>query len=101
MMLVALEINVNIDLGGEQKNRIEYSRAQNQYVLKHRRARDTLSYKLAIMGEMEEDLRSGVSRTLDLSRYERRAIPETFHGLTKPSWETVLESFEARQRLQN
>ena len=63
----------------------DYSRASKKYRIKTKVIKDILPFKKSLLSEMTGNVRSNTRLPIDLSRYIRRAVPKTFHGVEKPA----------------
>lgn len=63
----------------------EYSRASKGFCLKTRKNQDIIPFKRKLLAQVVLQVISNEPVVLDLSRYLKRPVPKTFHGLEKPS----------------
>lgn len=63
----------------------DYSRASKKYRIKTKVVKDILPFKKSLLSEMTGNVRSNIRLPIDLSRYIRRVVPKTFHGVEKPA----------------
>ena len=97
-MLAVLQNNEYITQEGNAKvyNLKAWSRASKAYVLKKRTIYDKVSFKKAILKEVEDNIASRTLLPLDLSSYIRNEIPTTFHNQTGPSIHELLDKQRTR-----
>jgi hypothetical protein len=93
MIILTMLTAAQNNLCAEGKNLLKtyvvraYSRANKGYVLKNRNVYDNLTFKKALLLDIEENLRSGTRLPYDLSTssYVSKPVPNTFHGVTPPN----------------
>jgi hypothetical protein len=98
-MLAAFQNNLCVEGKNLLKTYIvrAYSRANKTYVLKNRNIYDNLSFKKALLLNIEENIRTNTVLTYDLkTTYIRKAVPKTFHLTEPPAKEFMLEKKKSR-----
>lgn len=68
---------------------VEYSRASKQHRLKSKVTKDIMPFKKVLMSKMMSNIALNIRIPLDLSSHIRRPVPKTFHGVEKPSKDTL------------
>ena len=97
-MLIALETNLNADVT-EKKTYKQYSRAQDQYILKARYKRDTVSYKKNLIDQVSNNIVNNNKVPLDIDQYILKPIPKNFHGKKMPSKKELEKKYNRRRRI--
>ena len=98
-MLAAFQNNLCVEGNNLLKSYVvrAYSRANKSYILKNRRTYDNLSFKKALLVDIEENIKSNTVLTYDLNTtYIRKAVPKTFHGAVLPEKEAMLKEKKTR-----
>ena len=98
-MLAAFQNNLCVEGNNLLKSYVvrAYSRANKGYILKNRRTYDNLSFKKALLVDIEENIKSKTVLTHDLNTtYIRKAVPKTFHGAVLPEKEAMLKEKKTR-----
>ena len=98
-MLAAHQSNLCVEGNNLLKSYIvrAYSRANKTYVLKNRNLYDNLSYKKALLLDIEENIKNKIVLTYDLNTtYIKKAVPKTFHGITPQDKDSMLLQKKSR-----
>ena len=92
MMFVVLIHNNLLGITSTNKYEVrEYSRARKDYRIKTKVIKDIIPFKRSLLTEMTANVAMDVKLPIDLSRYIRRPVPETFHEVHKPAIEELRE----------
>ena len=93
-MLAAAQNNLCVGGGNLLKTYIvrAYSHANKVYVLKNRNVYDNLTFKKAILLDIEENIKNQTHIPCNLSTtsYISKAVPKTFHGVALPEMEAMI-----------
>ena len=73
---------------------------QRLCAIKNRNVYDNLASKKALLLDIEENLRSGTHLPYDLSTssYVSKPVPKTFHGVTPPNIEIMIQQKKSRMK---
>ena len=69
----------------KQYEMVEYSRAMKDYRLKTKVTKDMVPFKKDILSKIVNNVMINARIPVDLSRYKRKPVPKTFHGVEKPN----------------
>ena len=101
-MLAAAQNNLCVEGGNLLKTYVvrAYSRANKDYVLKNRNIYDNITFKKALLMNIEEHVKARIHLPYDLntSCYISKRIPKTFHGVKIPDKEVMLAQRKSRMK---
>ena len=101
-MLAAVQKNLCAEGGNLMVTYVvrAYSRANKGYILRNRNTYDNITFKKALLLNIEENIKSKTNVPCDLnsSSYISKPIPRTFHGACLPDKDVMIKEKKSRMK---